>query len=189
MKFPKKHRIFTAAAPEGSSRYAIDSVLLERDDDGARLVATNGRILAVVPVEDADGDVPGPISQATIRAACKDKSKSRSEAEILVPDEKVARVVGKDSLSEHPRPDDGARFPDWRAVVPKHKETPISVILSGRELRNLIEALGVLDDELDGIRLTFGLVDGKIDDSAPVRVDPAAAGNEAYGVIMPISEM
>ena len=188
MKFDKKHKISEVAARE-ATRYAINSVLFERDDDGARLVATNGRCLAVVPVEDAEDDVPGPISQAALRESCKKRMKSSPDA-VLAVDESVVKVIGAGSTSEHQRPlgDSGARFPDYRAVIPKAKN-PVKVTLSARHLRELIDALGVMHDDVEGIVLTFDLTfDGKIDSGLPVRVDPVSDSNEAYGVIMPISE-
>lgn len=181
MKFDKKHKVFAAASRE-DSRYNIGSILFERDDDGARLVATNGRILAVVPVEDADGDVPGMISQDAIREAVKARTNAQPDAQVLLPDEKVAKVMMKHGgLAEHSRPDETS-FPEWKAVLPKAKN-PVSITLSARYLRDLADALGVAGD---GITLTFDLQNGKIDGGLPVRVDASSPGNHSYGAIMPI---
>lgn len=50
----------TAAAQE-SSRYAIDGVLLEADDHGARLVATDGRRMVVTELRQCQGDFRGQV--------------------------------------------------------------------------------------------------------------------------------
>lgn len=177
MKFDKRHKIEKAAATE-DTRYAIGHVLFESDDNGTRLVATNGRILAVVPVTEAEGDVAGMVSSDTIKQACKNRTKGSPDALLHLPDEKRALAHTKAGVVEAPRPDDGSRFPSYRAVVPTGHD--LEVTLSAKYLKDLIDALGA-----DGITLKFKTTGGRID--GPVLVTPVEDGNDAYGVIMPIS--
>ena len=54
MKFDKTHQIHKAAAKE-KSRFAFNLVRFNRDE--SRLEATDGKILAVVPVDDVQPEV------------------------------------------------------------------------------------------------------------------------------------
>jgi len=188
MKFDKKHRIQSAASPD-ATRYAVSEVLFEKDDNGARLVATDGRILAIVPVEDADGDVPGFIERQTLVEATKGRLKSKPDAQLLLPEEGKALFETKAGMVEAKRPDaEHLRFPDYRGVIPDSYPKGMQITLSASKLRDLIDALGVAQDDMDGVTLRFQLDKlGQLDQHAPVRVQPCCASNEAFGVIMPIS--
>jgi hypothetical protein len=191
MKFDKKYKIQEAAAKE-ETRYAISEVLFEKDDNGARLVATNGRIMAVIPVEDADGDVPGFIERTTAIEATKGRTNSKPEAELNLPSSDKALVHTKAGTVEARRPDaEHLKFPDYRGVVPKDTDTGLRVNLSAEYLIALIKALGCQHNALDAITLTFQRDGDGIDQHAPVLAHPTGddmASARAYGVIMPVSE-
>lgn len=183
MKFDKKYKIHSAAARE-ATRYTLNGVMFEKDDNGARLVATNGRILAVVPVED-EGDTPGMVSTDTLKEATKGRTNSRTEAVLRLPDEERALVQTKSGTIEQERPDH-VRMPDYRSIVRGLKtDTGLQVTLSAEHLLALIEALGARSNELSGITLTFQRKGTDLDDSAPVHVR-ALGDDEAFGIIMPI---
>lgn len=189
MKFDKKHRIQSAAAVD-PTRYAISEVLFEKDKEGARLVATDGRILAVVPVVEAEGDVPGYIERQTLIEATKGRTRSKPDAALLLPEEGKVLFATKAGMVEAKRPDaEHLRFPDYRGVIPKSYPAGLQITLSASHLRNLIDALGANHDDLDGITLRFQADEkdsSKIDQHSPVRVEPCSSLNEAFGVIMPI---
>jgi len=189
MKFDKKYKIQEAATKE-ATRYAITEVLFEKDDDGARLVATNGRILAVIPVEDADGDVAGFIERATVVEATKGRTNSRPDAQLNLPSSDKALVHTKAGTVEARRPDaEHLHFPDYRGVIPKDQNTGLRINLSAEYLVALIKALGCNSNALDAITLTFQRdKDGNIDSCAPVLAKATGDEAGAYGVIMPISE-
>lgn len=192
MKFDKRHKIDRAAARK-DSRYMINAAMFERDENGARLIATNGQDMAVVPVTDADADAPGLVSTDAIKAACRSRTNASPDATIMLPDEKGnALVLEKNSLSHHPRPDSEVNFPDYKAVIPK-PDDGLEITLGAAQLLDLIEALGVKGADMDGITLKVTATRGKknqitgIDSSKPILVEPIAGGNDAFGVIMPIS--
>ena len=190
MKFDKRHKIDRAAARD-DTRYMINAAMFERDENGARLITTNGRILAVVPVTDADGDAPGLVSTDTIKAACRNRTNASPDATIMLPDEKRALALTRAGTVEGPRPE-RANFPDYKAVVPK-PDDGLEITLGAEQLLSLIDALGVRGADMDGITLKVtatrdegGVITG-IDDSLSILVEPIAGGNDAFGVIMPIS--
>lgn len=182
MKYQKKHKILSAAASE-NHRYMVAGVKFEKDC----LIATNGRVLVVVPVEDTDGDVSGILSADAMKLAGRGEKRGETTIASLNGSETgpIARVFGKDSITAD-FPHVEGNFPDWEAVIPKPSTTDLTVILSGKQLKNVIDALGVAGDNLDGVRFSFKRnSEGGIDNRAPVRVE--ASGNDAYGCIMPIS--
>lgn len=159
--------------------------------DGKQLIATNGRILAVVPVTEAEGDVPGLVSRKALVQATKNRTNGRPDAVIHLPDAFRELAHSKDGVLESARPEE-MRFPDYQAVVPT-PDDGLEIILSAEQLANVIAALGVKGSALDWITLKFTAERGKaneivgIDGGSPVLVQPSAEGNQAYGVIMPIS--
>ncbi|HUT79519.1 MAG TPA: hypothetical protein VM285_17615 [Polyangia bacterium] len=171
--------------------------MLERDDDGARLVATNGRLLAVVPVTADEGDIPGTIPAEAVREACKARSAANPEAQVdangsVRVTTKPARVtdsgraVPAGPVAEFEREDSAdVAFPQWRRVVPDSDSTPTyRVALSARYLLALARAIGT-DDAEGAVELEFREPTGAI----VVRPTPQGEGRAvgAFGVLMPIS--
>lgn len=178
MKFKKQYKILSAAASE-EYRYMTSGVKFEKDP--GRLIATNGRIMVVVPVEDTDGDVDGIISPDAMKLAGKGGKKGETTIASL---DSVARVFLKEGTADFPHLE--ANFPDWEVVQPKASTTDLNITLSGAYLKDIVDALGTAGDDLDGVKFQFKLKKGQIDDNAPVRVEAASPLNGAYGCIMPI---
>lgn len=162
MRFPKQCKIHKAAG-----RYAMNGLKLERlrGGKGALLIATDGRMLAVLPVEDADADSPGILPAEVVKEACKGK---RSEPANVVSN-------GSSAGAFEARPIEG-EFPRWRQVLPEG-EPEHELVFNPGQLATLAEALGT---EL--VRLS---VYGQC---KPALVRPVGSGaecKEALGVIMP----
>jgi len=191
-------------ASRETSRYAINGVLIERDNDGTRLCGTDGRRLLVYPLKTADGPWKGAliVTRQHLAAAVK-----------AVKTGKAARVL----IRTEPKPENDAlgrmvqfsaggmwlgwsmelegNFPKYSDVVPA-RTAEDAWIISKAELR---EALGqvatVCDAEHPAVRLHFnGACDlhaggegGFADLSVPVKyagdvqgVDLMIAANPAF---------
>lgn len=167
MKFAKIAHI-EKAVEKNNFRPALGNVLLDCDEEQPQLVATDGCILAVVPV-DATKDEAGLISPDVLKEARKAAPKKAEQAEITcngtlsLPDGRV-----------YPRPDlEGLKFPTWRAVLPKNDGHTFTIGLNAELLQRLADALGN-----DVVTLTFNL-------DAPLGAI-AVKGKEGYGAIMPV---
>lgn len=189
MRFPKTCRVWKVAAKE-ASRYSINGVFF--DAEAAALVATDGRHLAVVPVDKEETDLASAIVPlAAVKAA--QKPPKNEEARILVEcngDGKAYGVtatadpLGQSVAYQLNGDSDPERFPDWQEVIPK-PEAPVRVAFNARYLLNLQEALGAdsITLELDWENLT-----AKPKSLNAVKVLPTERNGERYpyGVIMPI---
>jgi len=193
MKFHKSCKIHKAAAKD-AGRYAMHHVRLERDYAGARLIATDGRILAVLPVQDAEQDDDGFLSSESIAEAVKKPSKKNDTATILANGSIRACAVEAGPVVEFERPSNDHEFPKWRAVVPEGEPT-VRICLNPSYLATVAHAIGAGD----GVVLEFYAPAAEGGRPGPIAVRPAfpiggavkgnekaTDGAERFGVIMPI---
>lgn len=187
MRLDTNFRLEKACA-SGPGRYSMESAFLDTEDEGApKLVATDGRILAVVPLdpeEVEEGETSGPVTVEALREARKPARR--------LPNGLGARIVANGGLEigrpqepvTLPRPE-GGEFPRWRAVV-KDNSGGFRVAFNPRILLALAEAIG----SPNGLALTFA--PGKKATTHPIRVDPCGehartGADPAFGIIMPIT--
>lgn len=149
------------------------------DKDASALVATNGHILAVVPVvsdpEDVSGWIPAEAFKAVRKQSVHCAREIKANGNISVPQsgQTFARPVMPD----------GAQFPDWQRIAKGvDMDRKPDIALSAELLLKLAQAIS--EDPKHGVSLTFArLEDGGIDPCAPVLV---RATGGAYGVLMPM---
>lgn len=176
-------KIDNALKPElVCSKDATRPILQQAYLKGDRLVATNGRSLAVIPVEREDGDTDGFISPAALKAARK-LAKRRDAVSI-----KANGCLALADGTQLPRTEPG-QFPNYEQVIPKTPEEShkITLALDAKMLLDLAQALG--SDKVK-LCITGG------DTVQPILVSPleqnrfgAALGKAkegAFGVLMPI---
>ncbi len=141
MNIPKSSKI-EAIPPREATRYSSTQVVL--DAANRRLLATDGRCLAVVPCSVADGDTSGPIAPAAIKAARKLAGRA-SDATI---------EAGKDARlldgTAYPRKDDGLTTEQIvlcaNGTIPPEGRKPVfRVALNAALLLKLAEAAGNAD--------------------------------------------
>jgi hypothetical protein len=159
-------------------RYYLNEAYLQCDDEGMRILATDGHILAVVPVESDEPQTEGFISVEALKAGRKAGSLT-ANGSLSVP-----------SGASFPRPltrDDGApdaKFPDVKRIIPEHSAAPdvqIDAELIIRLARALCDVKGT-NPKL--INLHFAKKDdGSVDPGSAVYVEPA--NGNGYGVVMP----
>ncbi len=182
MNYPKTQLLKAAAKEDG--RYAMHNVLFE---DG-KLIATNGKILALLPVTEADDDVPGLIPRQAVELAHRGGTPVKGCRMVSGINGNV-RAQNKDgSLVDVTRPDEDAEFPKWRQVMPEVSEsTHFSVMFNVSLLHDLCLAMGATT-----IRMKISK-DLKAYPNSPILVTPLTnidcenASKDAIGVLMPIT--
>lgn len=184
----KTFRLDKCAAKE-LGRFAMNAILL--DVEGKRAVATDGRVLAVVPVEVSGHDVTGLLPVEAWGAAttaqrergsdAEERSKIAANGTARVDPPKNARFAKKGAgVTEYPRPEytDGC-FPRFESILPKG-DPIFRVAFNPTFLLRLAEAVGY-DAQADAPSVTLEVF-GK---GMPIRVT-ATRENGAVGVMMPV---
>lgn len=171
MKFNRKCQMWRSSTKE-AGRYAMHALRLE----GNRLVATNGRALAVITVErekdDTDGLIPADAVQSAVKMGAKD-----TDAQIEADGELVVRDATKEFRFDRP---DG-EFPKWAAVVPTGKPIATSEIrFNAKLLLALAQSIGA-EKDAPCVRIEFR-GEGK-----PMKVFVDGGDDSAFGVLMPIT--
>ncbi len=138
------------------------------------LVATNGHMLASVPVTVDTDDHAGPVTVEALKAARK--SAGKGDPILLV--NGAQQIPGGASF---PRPS-GFTFPPYEAILPKYKrgdDGTLTIGLNASYLRALADAIGAKDGN---IAITINLKD-PAHDPFVVTCD---ADPRAIGVLMPV---
>jgi hypothetical protein len=158
-----------------TNRYALDTAKLEIEDGKGTLVVTDGRALAILPVELSPGDEPGLIPGEAFgqleEEVDEDGFEYPTDREFIVSNG-CAKIVRDEKNAP-------TEFPNWRAVVPA-PDAPAAVefAICPRLLHMLARAMGT-----NGVRLRVPLpgADGQV--RSPIRVDGPGG---AVGSIMPM---
>lgn len=179
MKVPNT-KFEKCAATKADVRYYLREPWL--DVDGKRLLATDGHVLAVIPVEVDDDDTTGTVPMDAVKAVRK---VSKKGGELLL-ETAHANAYGV----RYPREE--CKYPDVdRILEPANngKGTP-DIVVDAKLLYDLAQALiECKTTEPALVRLYFKRDDdsGLVDKKSAIRVEPmgpnAVAG--AFGIIMP----
>ena len=181
--FVEKRFQIDRAACKDETRYLLMNINYEPDPsipERGMLVATNGRILAVVPVDVQEGDVMGLIPAATYAVI---RGKMRHERHgpphpVVVEKDRVFLTTDRLGAKYDRRPDEGTKFPDWRLIVPKEEEQTVMLSLNPTLLMDLARAIGAQD----GVTLKM-----KPDEKGVVLGAVSVKGDakDGFGVLMP----
>jgi hypothetical protein len=169
VKIDTRYKLEKVAAKSDQCRPNIEYVKLAKSERfGNCAVATNGRSMAIVPIEVSEGDnEQGLISVEALKASRKNR-----------PHEGMFMMNGNIELPgsvTFPRPETEIAYPDWTQVLP---DQPIkfTVALNAKLLFELAQALGS-----DGaVTLRFS------DELSPISVTSNHGGNGEFGVMMPM---
>ena len=167
MKLSKEHKIEKALQKETGTRFQTEYALLE---DG-NLVATNGRILAVVPVEVDDADTNGLVSKEAIVQARKGISKGGLCA---IGCNSGLHLERQGMTLDRPFQESEDTFPSWKTVIPSADATVRKITINAKALHDLASALAS-----DAVTLHLQEED--------FRAILVTGDNDATGVIMPLS--
>ena len=186
MKLHKEILIEKACSGD-SARTILNSVYLEKPESGsARLVATNGRIAAIVPVSVDAEDSAGYITAVALKAARK--AAPRSE-ECFFSANGVLKMPDGQTF-ERPNP---GKYPNVENVIPKD-ETKFSVSLDPALLLAVSEAIGAgrgvtleISGEGKAVRVR-PMVNPRAETPKGGSAHYVPACPEALGLIMPIAK-
>ena len=179
MKIETKYKIEEAASDD-PKRYAINGVHVANVDGSAKAVATNGRILAMVPVEIEEGDkVDVNVKREAFTAARKVGKALKNPAALI---ELNGRATVKEPGGDRSFDYIEDRFPNFLQVLPKAAEKTVKITLDIKLLTKLWKALGGEAMKTDGITLTIGCDKDGADIYRPVEVK--TLGGVGYGIIM-----
>ena len=142
MKIDKKYKIESASSTD-VSRYILNSVRIEKtsvtpDGRQAKAIATDGKIMAIVPVQLEDGDkeeaIVSPKAFATARKAGGKLVDARIE---LNGSAKVTNGIEDQSFGYIE-----GNYPNWKHVLPGDYKKSLKVSLDAKLLLNLWKAIG-----------------------------------------------
>ena len=146
--------------------------------DGKRVIATDGRILAVVPVEaeDSPKDRPGYVPCGVLKEA-RMATRNGSHCRIIGLNGSIVFAT-RQGVCRIPRIKK-LKFPDWEKIIPNMKGRKKHIVtLNPKLLWQLAQAVG--GDEV--LTLEFD----KGDPHAVVKV--TTGNSKAWGIIMPIKQ-
>lgn len=146
------------------------------DRESGVAVATNGKIMAVVPVDASEDDTAGHIPIEAITAARKI---NWGDCPIKLNENARLEHLGK--VQEWPRAD--KRYPNWKNAVPNKDRKEVRLTLDAALLLRLAKALGKDDRGSAVITLRIASdASGGIDARSVIVVEGLY---EAYGLMMP----
>jgi DNA polymerase III sliding clamp (beta) subunit (PCNA family) len=179
MKIHKKIAIEKAVSKDKTRSAICEPYLDVSDKNNPVMVATNGWIMSVVPVEVQDDDESGYVSKEALAAARKsavmDECEIRLNGKAEIPSSGM--VMGREGLAGE------SRYPNWRQVMPDYdeKDKGFTVIaLNAKMLLDLALSMGH-----EWVKLVIK------DSNSPIGVSPSPTDRSyvptnAKGVIMPI---
>ncbi len=194
MKIPKKYKLDQAVSRYEDARFATEHIHIDTDNKCA--VATDGRILAVVPCEPSPTEeiigVPALVPVDAFKAARRAAGGGQKNPDlVLMVDD---RVTVQDGAGKRTFDQGKGEFPNYKNVIPAAGAGKIELVINANLLQKLANALG----SSGGVKLEIQhVVDDKgvhkhIERNKGIRVTPITQGtegeNDAYGVIMPITK-
>lgn len=189
MRIAREYKIWeTVQDAKSLYREYLGEVLIQRLDDTRGLaIATDGSMLAVVPVELDKNDVPGLIRADLLKLAAKVTPRSFGDVALALVSEDDVVLPGDGST--HKRTNyAGARYPDISRVVPAypHKPAGYAPPFDAALLGKIVRALGIEKIALTPNAKSTGpmIVSGIHADRTP-GTRPVAP----YGILMPLVEI
>ena len=184
MKIPRHCRIELAVADSepgdtGCRKHIAEPMCFDRGGDRKPVVvATDGKIMAVVEVERGDGDVvQGQIPKRALAAGRK--LRAAADIEGTTASKPVELALRKDAVvtengDAYVRSPDHT-YPKWEAAMPGPDEPGVSVAVDTRLLRRLSQALG---DDVLKLKVCGS--------NKPILATTSVAGRT--GVVMPVAD-
>jgi hypothetical protein len=165
------------AVDDAGGRPVIEEVFLDKENPNhPRLVATNGKIMAVVPVHHAEDDAQGLIKAEAFRVG-RSKTQKKLPGFTMKADGEV-RVDTKDGAQVFPRTSsEDMKFPRWRSIfngIVNPKVKHVKVKIDAELLHRLADAIGS-----DRVELT-------IPEDGEHCIMVRSLSRDAYGAIMPV---
>ncbi len=171
MKIDKKYKIQKSCSTD-ETRFSIQNPYLERDGKGKGiLIATDGRMLAKVPVDLDKTDRKGYVPLGALVELQSDKT-----GQTTLNVNGSAEIVRPDGTKITFKRDKEYNFPNWRQLKP-NGEIKAEITFSPARLLDLARALGVANGEPVTLKIR-----GELD---PIEVEGIG---EADGLLMPMQK-
>ena len=162
------------------------------DVEGARMLACDGFVLAVVPVELDPADTTGPVPVDALKLARKNRGGDDFTHEIVASNGTASvEVGGQSSTFNRLAPGQVDRYPDVDQVVndaTKHLEadTEATITIDAQKLYDLAKAICVPGGAYGSKMLAVKLYIDTPRRAVYVKPNKNGTDNSAYGVIMPV---
>ena len=169
---------------QDETRHVLTQPYRDIRDGDAHVVATDGRCMAVVPVDVDANEVAGHVPAESLKTASKVWVKlSMNTLAVGANDVSVGDYTWK-------RPVDMGQFPSWRGVIPtpeNDKTETLRVGINPEYLSRVAEAIGagkhvVLEIPVE----TQGRHKGRVLNAIVVRPSDNGAVRGAFGLVMPV---
>jgi hypothetical protein len=165
------------------TRHVLTQPYLDIQDGEGRMIATDGKCMAVVPVDVDANDVAGHVPAESLKTARKVWGKLTLNT----------LAVGESAVSvgdyQWKRPLDMGKFPNWRNVIPSPEKDRTEILRVGINpefLSRVAEAIGAGD--LVNLEIpieTQGRYKGQVLGAIVVRPRENCAVAGAFGLVMP----
>ena len=177
MTIDKKYKIEEATSKD-PRREVLHAVHVANVNGSAKAIATDGRMLAMVPVEMGDGDSDNVNVRKEAFQAARKAYGRLPVVHLKLNGKAIVNEPGSERAFDYI---DG-QYPNFTQVLPKAAEQSVSVTLDANLLVKLWKALGGEDDKRQGITLKIGCVNGKTEQTRPIEV--SVRGADGYGLLM-----
>ena len=175
MKIDKKYKIEEAASSD-KTRYAINCVRIDALNGSAKAIATDGKIMAIVPIELQDGD------KSEVSLPCDAiKAARKAAGKVFAPQIKLnGHAVVEDGNGSRAFNYNEDRYPNFAQVIPKESKPDevYNISFDVKLLTRLWKALGGEDCRQAIVKLKI-----RKDDHCPMEV--SVGDGQGYGIIMP----
>lgn len=166
------------------TRYTLTQPYLDIRKGEAHVIATDGRCMAVVPVDVDSSDVSGHVPVESLKTARKKVWGKLTMGSL---------AVGESTISAGDytwkRPDLG-KFPDWRDVIPnpeKDRTETLRLGINPEFLQRVAEAIGTNGHVVLEIPVeSQGRYKGQVLNAIVVRPSDKGAVPGAFGLVLPV---
>ena len=144
------------------------------DRNKQKVIATNGHMMIILPVQCADADTSGAVPKDALKVARKEARKSSN---VLLELNGAAKATNGQTF---PRPD--LSFPPYEQLIPNFGNAKTHTFaFNATYLKALSDALGI--EKYTGVQITINLDDVE----APILVRSTAekTPEDAIGILMP----
>jgi DNA polymerase III sliding clamp (beta) subunit (PCNA family) len=147
MKIPKQCKIEKAASKD-FAREVLNYVLIDTQDGESNAIATNGKMLAIVPVTICEGDHFGKGKLIALKALTEARKQAKQAKESTIGLNGAATMPDG---ATYPVPEylQADKYPNWRQIVPdNHSVEYMTVRFDAKLLFELSQAIGAVNNHV-----------------------------------------
>ena len=180
MKIPKNCKLEKVVSKD-ESREALLSILIESKDGQTNAVATDGRRMAIVPIEIADEDQLDGQKLMTPKALIEARKQAKKAKESTIGLNGAAMMPNGEV---YPLRTD-LKYPLWQNVVPPNDNPRQTISFNAKFLYELAQAIGCPNDCVQ-LQIETNPATGQIDPNRPFIIEEKTTGGK--GILMPMRD-